>query len=237
MSSKNKSRMLLSAALLLLTAVCSLSISKSARTHDRIADADGRLQNPVALFEGPEDEDASNVMVPIPMRDRVFNKTGIQCVWASLECLGRYAGERKLTDLTSLPDCKSYSSPPSAARKLRELGVRFEQTVSRGDRSLIRRAVVEERRGVLFDIPGHAMVLVHYDEQRGIVKYINNSDSSLKVRTWSMEEFNRRWDGWVCAVYADEDIIPWKGAAAKIRIVDMEMSGFVGPKDYVLMPR
>lgn len=237
MSSKNKSRMLFSAILFLLVAICSLSISNTPKTTTSQAEAEGRTHNPAALFEGPEDEDLSSVMVPIPMKDRVFNKTGIQCVWASLECIGRYAGEGRLSDLTSLPDCKSYSSPSGAARKLRELGVRFEQTVSRGNRSLIKKAVVKEKRGVLFDIPGHAMVLVHYDEEKGIVKYINNSDSSLKIRTWSMEEFNRRWDGWVCAVYAEEDRIPWKRAAARIEIRDMEKSGFVASKDYVLFPR
>lgn len=229
--------MLFSAILFLLIAICSLSISQTSKVPNIHPAADGRTHNPAALFEGPEDEDLSSVMVPIPMKDRVFNKTGIQCVWASLECIGRYAEEGRLTNLTSLPDCKSYSSPSGAAKKLKELGVRFEQTVSRSDRSLILKAVVKEKRGVLFDIPGHAMVLVHYDEEKGIVKYINNSDSSLKIRTWSMEEFNRRWDGWICAVYAEEDRIPWKRAAARIKIRDMENSGFVAYKDYVLFPR
>src|SRR5690606_23267490 len=117
-----------------------------------------------------------DVMVPIPMKDRVFNKTGIQCVWCSLETIGRYAEEPKLIGMTELPDCKSYSSPSSAARKLRELNVKFEQTTSRSDRSLIIKSVVKERRGCLFAVPGHAMTLVHYDEEKGVVKYINNSD-------------------------------------------------------------
>ena len=229
--------MLFSAVFFLLTAICSLTVFATSKFGDSRPDNISKNYNPAALFEGPEDEDLSKVMVPIPMKDRVFNKTGIQCVWASLECIGRYADEKKLVDLTSLPDCKSYSSPGGAAKKLRELGVRFEQTVSRGDRSLIKKAVVKEKRGVLFDIPGHAMVLVHYDEENGVVKYINNSDSSLKIRTWTMEEFNRRWDGWVCAIYADEDKIPWKWAAAKIEIRDMEKSGFVATKDYILFPR
>ena len=39
------------------------------------------VSNPVAGYEGVPDEDLTDVMVPIPMKDRVFNKTGIQCVW------------------------------------------------------------------------------------------------------------------------------------------------------------
>ena len=48
------------------------------------------------------------------------------------------------------------------------------------------------------------------DEEKGIVQYINNSDKTLKIRTWTLKEFNQRWDGWICVVYADEDIVPKK---------------------------
>ena len=87
--------------------------------------------NPIVSFEGSVDDDLLDVMVPVPMKDRVFNKTGIQCVWASTELLGRYAEEPKLVGLTNLPDCKSYASPASAAAKLKQLKVRFEQTTSK----------------------------------------------------------------------------------------------------------
>jgi len=196
------------------------------------------VQNPVAEYEGEADEDLTDVMVPIPMKDRVFNKTGIQCVWCSLETCGRYAEEPKLINMTDLADCKSYASPSSAATKLKQLRVRYEQTTSRSDRSLIIKSVVQERRGCLFAVPGHAMTLVHYDEQKGIVKYINNSDSSLKIRTWTMEEFNRRWDGWICVVYADNDIVPqkYRPIVPEIPIVDRNGPQGVYPKDYILQP-
>ena len=194
--------------------------------------------NPVAEYEGEEDEDLTNVMVPIPMEDRVFNRTGIQCVWCSLETCGRYAEESKLINLTDLADCKSYSSPGNVAFKMKQLKVKYEQTTSKMDRSLIIKSVVNERRGCLFAIPGHAMTLVHYDEQKGIVKYINNSDRTLKIRTWTMEEFNRRWDGWVCVVYADNDIVPQKYVTTtEIPIVDRNGSQGIYSKDYVLLPK
>lgn len=194
------------------------------------------IQNPVASYEGISEDDLENTMVPIPMEDRVFNKTGIQCVWCSLETIGRYAKEPKLLNLTELPDCKSYSNPSSAARKLKQLNVKFEQTTSKMDRSLIIKSVVKEKRGCLFAIPGHAMTLVHYDENAGIVKYINNSDKTLKIRTWTMQEFNRRWDGWICVIYADNDIIPGKNTP-KLPIVDRNNKQGKYDGNYILKPK
>lgn len=176
-------------------------------------------------------------MVPIPIEDRVFNRTGIQCVWASVECLGRYADEPKLIGLTDHPDCKSYASPSSLAVKLKKLDVKFEQTTNRLDKSLIFKSVVKDRRGCLFAIPGHAMTLVHYDEVGGIVKYINNSDKSLKIRTWTLKEFNQRWDGWICVVYPDLDFVYKKYTKSyPIPILDRNEAQGSYEYDYVLYP-
>lgn len=193
--------------------------------------------NPVASYEGYVDEDLSNVMVPIPMKDRVYNKTGIQCVWASTECLGRYAEEPKLINMTNDSECQGYASPNSLFNKLKKMNVKFEQTTSRSDRSLIIKAVVKERRGCLFAVPGHAMVLVHYDEEKGIVKYINNSDRSLKIRTWTIKEFNQRWDGWICVIYGDKDIVPKKYTKSyPIPIIDRNEKQGNYERGYILQP-
>jgi hypothetical protein len=195
------------------------------------------LQNPIEAYEGSPDEDLSDVMVPVPIEDRVYNRTGIQCVWCSVECLGRYANEPKLIGLTDQRDCKSYASPSSLAAKLNSLNVKYEQTTSRSDKSLLIKSVVKERRGCLFAVPGHAMTLVHYDELKGIVKYINNSDKSLKVRTWSIKEFNQRWDGWICAIYADNDIVPRKYTKTyPLPIIDRNQIQGNYNKDYILQP-
>lgn len=232
MRSKKTSFFLFAICTILSAIICLAVVQKNTDIKN---DKDKILHNPVAAFEG-ESDDSSDVMVPIPMKDRVYNKTGIQCVWASLECIGRYAEEPKFIDLTKDPECKSYSSPSGAAHKLNKMRVKFEQTTSTSDKSLIIKAVVKEKRGVLFGIPGHAMVMVHYDEKAGIIKYINNSDGDLKIRTWTIDNFNKRWDGWICAIYADKDIIPYKGLATKIKVVDMIDNKFVAPKGYVLLP-
>lgn len=208
---------------------------------DRMYPSVDTAPNPCYSFEGQPDDEAElkNTQVPIPMKDRVYNRTGIQCVWCSLECLGRWAEEQKLFNLTDLPDCKSYSSPNSAARKLNQIKVRFVQTTDKAKgREMIRKAVVEERRGVLFSIPGHAMNLVHYDEKNKIVKYINNSDKTLKIRTWTMEEFERRWEGWVCVIYADQDIIQYKFTppAHLLPVIDRTTNEKLDPKKIILLP-
>jgi len=195
--------------------------------------------NPVAKYEGKEDENLADVMVPIPMKDRVPNYTGIQCVWVSIESLGRYAEEPKLIELSKDPECKSYSSPSSTAHKLNKLGVKFEQTTNKFDRSLMIKGVVKERRGCLFTVPGHAMVLVHYDEEKDVVKYFNNSDSTLKIRTWTMEEFNKKWDGWILVIYADNDIIAFKHSppANQIPIMDRNNQQRKYSNYYILFPK
>lgn len=194
--------------------------------------------NPIAAIEGAVDEDLADVMVPVPIKDRVFNKTGIQCVWASTELLGRYAEEPKLIGLTNDSECKSYANTYSFSRKMKQLNVKFETTTDPRDRSLIIKSVVKERRGCLFCIPGHAMVLVHYDEKKGIVKYINNSDRSLAIRTWTMAEFNRHFDGWVSAVYADNDIVPLKYTPKipDLPIIDRGQEKQAYDKEYILQP-
>jgi len=92
------------------------------------------------------EDELKNVMVPIQMQDRVYNKTGVQCVWASIECVGRYAEEPKLIGLTKDKDCQSYASPSSLSAKLKKLNVRYEQTTSRNDRKRKTRLPVRSSR-------------------------------------------------------------------------------------------
>lgn len=203
------------------------------------------VKNPVAEYEGtPEEDELKDVQVPVPMKDRVFNRTGIQCVWCSIELMGRWAEEPKLIGppcMTDWKDCKSYSGPASAGRKLNQIKVKFEQVTNKqAGRALLRKAVAEERRGALFAVPGHAMNIVHYDEAKKVVKYINNSDKSLKIRTWTMDEFEKRWEGWVLVIYADKDIIPQKFAPPAVFLLPIidrnNPQGQYDPKMYIPFP-
>lgn len=190
-------------------------------------------RNPVASFEGEIDEDLSDVQAPIPMKDRVPNRTGIQCVWSSIETLARYCGEERLYDLTRNNNYKSYASPSSARRMFEKYKIDYEMTTNKNDKSLLIKGCVIERRGCAFSIPGHVMTLVHYDENKGMVKYIDNSDPKLKIRVWSMKEFNKRWDGWVMIVRAKND---WISAKQNIPIKDRKGEQGSYDKNYIVTP-
>jgi hypothetical protein len=190
-------------------------------------------------ISGLEDLD---IQCPIPMEDRVRNYTGIQCVFSSIEMLGRWAEEPKLTNppITSRSNCKSYSSPRDAANKLRRLGVNFEQTY--GNRQaglkLIKKAM-SEGRGCLIGVPGHAMVLVHYDEKANVAKWVDNSDRKLRVQSSTIASFHKRWTSWVMIIYADNDIIPAKlgKLSRKIPIIDLDGNKEEHPEDFIPLPR
>lgn len=189
--------------------------------------------NPVASFEGWIDEDVSDLQVPIPMENRVPNRTGIQCVWSSIETLARYCGEDRLYDLTRNDNYKSYASPSTARKMFAKYEVEYEMTTNKNDRSLLIKGCVIEKRGCAFDIPGHVMTMVHYDEEKGIVKYIDNSDPKLKIRVWNMSEFNKRWGGWVMIVRAKNDRI-----SAQQNIPIKDRNGMQGSydKNYIFIP-
>lgn len=189
--------------------------------------------NPAASFEGIEDENLDNLQAPIPMEDRVPNRTGIQCVWSSIETLARYCGEERLYNITYNDNYKSCASPKSARRMFEKYEIEYEMTTSTKDRSLLIKGCVIENRGCGFGISGHVMTMVHYDEEKRIVKYIDNSDPQLKIRVWSMDEFDRRWDGWVFIIRAKNDRI---SARKDIPIKDRSSEQGSYDKNYIFFP-
>lgn len=192
----------------------------------------------------PDEKELEGVQSPIPMKDRVKNYTGIQCVFSSLECIGRWAELKALIEppITSRSDCKSYSGPADASAKLNKLGVKFEMSYRDRSKSvaLVKKAM-SEGRGCLFGVPGHAMVLCHYDEEAGVVKYINNSNHRLPIEKMSMSEFNRKWDSWVIVVYAEPDLFPQKALKIDlpnlIPIIDRNNPQGKYPKNYIPRPQ
>ena len=154
-----------------------------------------------------------SLQCPIPLENRVKNYTGIQCVYSSIEMLGRWAEEPKLINppITSRSDCKGYSSPRTASERLNKIGVNFEQ--SWGDKKkgieLIKKAM-KEGRGCLWDVPGHAMVLVHYSESENRVCWVDNADYKLRIQETTVIKFKERWNSWVLVIYADNNAIRYK---------------------------
>jgi hypothetical protein len=182
-----------------------------------------------------------NLQCPIPKKDRVKNYTGIQCVYASIEMIGRWAEEAKLINppITSRPDCKGYSGPSQAAKILNNLGVKFEQ--SYGDKksglALINKAM-KQGRGVLWGVPGHAMVLIHYSESENKVCWVDNSDSKLRVQQTTIRKFNERWNSWVLVIYPDKDLIMYKiNKNINLPIVDEQNLKENYPLDFIPVPQ
>lgn len=191
----------------------------------------------------PDVNELENVQSPIPMECRVKNYTGTQCVFSSLECLARWAELKELLEpvpLTSRQGCRSYSSPVDAANKLNSFSIRFENEYRDRNKALelLKRAMADGR-GALMDIPGHALVICHYDEEVGIVKVIDNSDRSLKIQTWPMSKFNKLWGGWIMVVYAQKDLFPAKAGGNlpnQLPIIDRNNPQGLYPKDYIPSP-
>ena len=157
-------------------------------------------------FSINNNENLDYIQCPIPMKDRVLNKTEIQCVWASIEMLGRWAEEEKLTNppLTSRNDCKSFATPSSVEKKLNQLNIKYVQTYRNKTKGIeLIRMAMKEKRGCLWSVPGHAMVIVHFDEEKNIFKWVDNSDLNLNIQTSDIAFFERNWESWVLVIYGD----------------------------------
>jgi hypothetical protein len=196
----------------------------------------------VASYESNKREPKlENLQCPIPMQDRVKNYTGIQCVYSSIEMLGRWAEEPKLTNppITSRPECKGYSGPSQAARILNNLQIKFEQTYGDKDKGLeLIKKAMKQGRGVLWGVPGHAMVLIHYSEEQNKVCWVDNSDSKLRVQQTTIKKFKERWNSWVLVIYADNDIAPYKANnhINLMPIIDEKNKKQNYPIDYIPIP-
>lgn len=201
----------------------------------------------------PEDNELEGVQCPIPMKDRVRNYTGVQCVFSSIEMIARWAECKELLEppITTRSDCKSYSGPSDLKNKLERFGLKpytengkgpmYRQVYRNKDEAIrVIKEAMAEGRGTLFGVPGHAMVLIHYDEEANVVKWVDNSDRSLRVQTMTIERFMSRWDGWICVIYADPDLMPAKarglGLAQQIPIKDRNSNQGSYPSDYIPTP-
>jgi hypothetical protein len=187
-----------------------------------------------------------NVQCPIPMSDRVKNRTGKQCVYASIETLGNWGEEPRLANLTSRPECQGLSDPYTTGHVLKRLGVNFRQSAADPEKGfqLIQEAM-RDGRGVMFGVnregqdDGHVMVMLHCDQEK--VLYFDNSDPELKTQSMSLDEFYRVWDKWVLAIYPEQDPFPAKVAMqCGARVIPIrDYSGVLQdfPPDYIPMPR
>ena len=154
----------------------------------------------------PIDPELVGVQVPIPKDMRVYNRSGNCCVWATIQALGNY---NKSNGTHNLIDKYTWATGPGEVnRVLTQKGVKFLQTTSgRRDYSFLKKWVTEEKKGVGVGLPGHMVLMCHFDEGKE-VKIIDNSDRSLRIQTWTWQQFVRRYDGWALVILPDTSVVP-----------------------------
>lgn len=131
--------------------------------------------------------------VKIPQECRVRNKTGIQCVWASIETLARHHGVPAASNLTDY--YKGLAGPNDALRVLRERRVQGYITYPGFKNVQWLKDCCSKGWGAGVGLGGqHMLLVVHYKD--GQVGIIDNLDPELRVKYWTEPEFLNRWDGW-----------------------------------------
>lgn len=139
-----------------------------------------------------------DVMIPLPQR--VYNASGSQCCWCSLETCARYLGVRQLYDLTG--DHKGASGPREMTAVLERRGVKF----------VVRRTQAELREALRYKvpvailIPGHACVLVGLDDESA--RLLSNNHQRREVQVCPRWKFDRLWSGWGVALYPPDGQMP-----------------------------
>lgn len=143
--------------------------------------------------------------VNIPKENRIYNKSGSQCVWCSAEMLGSVnhsAGCKGLTD-----QYKHATGPGEFASVMKSRNIKFIQDTKGGNTEIdfMEEWVKNRRRGVGFGIHGTHCILMCHFERNKLVKIIDNSDHSLSVQTWEWNKFNRARDSWVFVILPDTE--------------------------------
>jgi hypothetical protein len=153
------------------------------------------------------DPDLVGVQVPIPKECRVFNKTGSQCVWCSIEVLARYhkvadlyEGDRRITKHHTWG---TFSWEVNHVLTTQYPKTKWTQITNRSQlRGFLQKYVTEKKFGVGFSVPGHMLNLIHYDENARIVKVIDNDGPTpLEVQQWSLDKFNGIAEGWALTIF------------------------------------
>lgn len=144
---------------------------------------------------------SSDLYCEVQEKNRINNNTGSQCVFSSIELVGRTIGETKLYNITKLPQCQGLAGPGDVKRLLDSLDVKFEQSNNKEKgRELIKEAM-KIGYPVVWGMGGfHALSLVHYDEIANRVHYIDNVGPKT-VKICSVEKFNKMWDGWIIYIH------------------------------------
>ncbi len=148
----------------------------------------------------PNDKE-NGISAPLAHDNRALNTKG-QCVWSSLQNMGRQIGEPKLYDLTKDRRCQGGANPSDVHRVLTSLGVKFEQATNKKDGyKLMQKGLAEGRPCIISYSVAHVINVVHYDPLANKVGVVNNHGDRFQTQYHTLKEFDRLFKGWVCIVY------------------------------------
>ncbi len=147
----------------------------------------------------PIDPELVDVQVPIPKEMRVYNKSGMQCVWSTIEMLSKYNNIPKGKDITLTH--KNATGPREVKYVLESRGIKFKQTI-RKDEDMLEEYVTKRKLGVGVGVNhgSHMILVCHFDKVNKIVKVIDNSDRQLRIQTWTLDQFRQKWSDWVLVI-------------------------------------
>lgn len=139
--------------------------------------------------------------VDVPMEMRIFNKSGSQCVWATIEMLGKLHKVKGVQGLTN--ELKHATGPGEVNRVLTRKNVKFRQVTGK-DLDFLEEWVTKKRMGCGIGVNGNHVILVCHFERGKSVKVIDNSDPTLQVQTWDWNKFQSKFSGWVFVILPDD---------------------------------
>lgn len=160
------------------------------------------LQAQGVINTKPSDTDGCQCQVPVECR--VYNETGCQCVWNTIETLARTHKIEKLYGLCKRQ--RGYACSGSVNQELIPLlgssKYYHNPEGNTGNLVFVKQACANGW-GCCVGLGNgsgswHAITIVHYKD--GVVKFIDNVDRSLSVRTMTEDRFRSRWNGWALAL-------------------------------------
>lgn len=135
--------------------------------------------------------------VNVAMENRLHNGTGMQCVFASLETIGRHHGYDQLYGLCD--EYKGMSNPYEVAHILQQRQVPYEYKSPLNYQTGDIKRFTDEGRPCLIGLYGnHAVVCIGLDDESA--RIISNNRPSRPVQTIPIDEFSRIFDRWVFAL-------------------------------------
>ncbi len=160
--------------------------------------------SPVTPAQVVAQSDTAGIDVPVAKANRIYNKTGIQCVYCSLETLSRHHKIVRGYDFTD--KYKSFSCPEFVEIVCKERNIPVRQVRDRvAGVVFLKKYVRDDKLGCGVGLNGvHCVTIVHWDEGKKLVGMIDNmGPKALEVQIVPMDAFKAAFDGWAFAVIPD----------------------------------